>query len=216
MLALTVDRYGYLSVDAETWLDSFSEVSETWTEAFNAYCLMRASSSYNDRYVTSDMVSDWAYSLGQAFGIYGEGNPVTVATCNVDSFLENDVTYTFLHLEAWRRDGEGIEYPNTHTLIVVHGHGYMAETAGYAEVREFNGDDDGDAFSYASGFAAHSDNENCAEWIIESACILWPNGGGTSYRISDCITTVSAKDGEEVEAFLSCPLCGDRLEPYVH
>lgn len=207
MLELTIDRFGYLTIDTEEWLNDFSEVSETWTNVFRAYAGMRAQ-SYSDSYVSAELVRDWAESLGTVSGIYGEDGPVTVSTCNMDSFLENDVTYSFLHIEAIRADEEW-----QHTLIVVHGSGYMASSAEWCEVREFNGYDDGEAFGFASGYALHdSGREGCADWIIESACVLWPNGGSESYRVAEHIT----EDAETGQGILSCPLCGDTLTPYAN
>jgi hypothetical protein len=206
MLELSVNKYGYLEIGSEEWLDDFSEVSESWTNAFRAYCEMRGG------YVTSDMVSDWAHSLGNVSGIYGDHGPVFVATCNYDSFLSDDIAYSFLHLSAFRTGENGEEEEWQHTLIVVHGQGYHLTYPNWCDVREFNGDDDANAFSYASGFAAHSTREDCAEWIIENAVRLWPNGGrGNTHDIGDCI--LPNEDGEGHS--LVCPECGDILTPYV-
>lgn len=206
MLDLNVND-GYVEIDTDEWLNDFSEISETWTNAFVAYANMR-----NESWVTSDMVRDWAHSLGNVSGIYGEDGPVTVSTTNVDSFLSNDITYTFLRLSAIRTNENGEDEEWQHSLIVTHGAGYSLASPNWCEVREFNGYDDADAFSYASGYAAHSTRTDCAEWIIENACQLWPNGGGTgSVSISDCTLPNETGGGYS----LVCPLCGDILYPYV-
>lgn len=98
MLPLTVNDGGYLTVDTDAWLDDISEIDETWTNVFNAYCDMRKAADYSF-YVTDSVVRDWANSLGTATGIYGEDGPFYMATINYDTFLESEIAYTFLHLE---------------------------------------------------------------------------------------------------------------------
>lgn len=204
MPELTVNS-DYLEIGSEEWLDDFSEISETWTNAFQAYADMVGG------YVSSAMVKDWAGSLGDATGIYGEDGPVTVSTVNCDSWLSSDITFTFLHLSAIRTDDVGEDEEWQHTLIVTHGSGYMLSTANWCEVREFNGDDDGDAFGYDSGYAVHATKDCGADWILENAFRMWRNGGrGNNPDISDCI--LPTEDGDAYA--LVCPDCGDTLIPY--
>lgn len=213
MIALTVHS-DYLTVDTEEWLDSFSEVSEEWTNVFRAYCQMRADAGWDDGYVTSDMVKEWAESLGKVSGIYGEDSPVTESTCNVESFLENDITYTFLYITRNVLDAEtGESEEHSDPFIITHGAGYSLATAGWCDVRLFNGDDDTDAFSYARGYAAHDDDGCSREWIIEDTVTMWNNGGTATARIDECIR----EDADSESGYsLYCPNCNGRLTADVH
>lgn len=164
MLPLTVNDGGYLTVDTDEWLDDISEVSETWTNVFNAYCAMRAKTEWSF-YVTDTVVRDWANSLGAATGIYGEDGPFSMSTINYDTFLENDISYVFVNLErnvrVIREDGEE-EYETHHdALVIVNGYGYSYATPGNSEVRIFTGDDDADIVSHSSGYTVHSTREDC-------------------------------------------------------
>jgi hypothetical protein len=98
-----------------------------------------------------------------------------------DNFLETDVAATLAHTDQYG------------SLFIWQSCWAYGRT-GSVTVAAFVGDDDGDAVGWSSGYAGHADGSECdAEWIIESACQLWPNGGrspsgtGTLW-LSDLVT----------------------------
>jgi hypothetical protein len=254
MIPLEVNRYGYLEMSADAFLDDISTVSDEWTNVFNAYCAMRADADYADAYANERLVREWAESLGTVSGIYGEDGPVSVSTGNMETFLSDDVSFSFLHLErevitgyreadesetadylagyygaadGYRETEHGLEIAETEihhdTLIVVTGSGYYNDRAGYAQVREFIGDDDSDAFRYASGYVVHTepvaDNPCPMDWILDTPHVLWPNGGGVRDlpRVEAYILGTFDEDGDEDTSdgvSLYCPECGQTLAPY--
>jgi hypothetical protein len=221
MIDLTVERYGYLTMGADEFLDDISEVSEEWTNVFQAYAGMRAEASYADAYPNDRIVTDWAESLGKASGIYGEDGPVSITTSNMETFLESDIGMVFLRLERdvlVVRDDDVEEY-ETHsdTLIIVNGAGYSYLSPAWCEVRVFTGDDDSDVFRFASGGAAHTGEDCGADWILDEPHTLWPNGGGMTYRVEAYILGTFDEDGDEdtsEDVNLYCPECGGVLAPY--
>lgn len=215
MLPLTVET-DYLSVDTDAWLDDLSEVDDELTADLVAYL-----EALGDMYVQPENVLAWLTAVAQRCdltdqddierwladeytppsGIYGEDGPTSVATCNEDTFLTNEISFTFAHAGDL-------------TLIVETGREQFAHSPAYAVVRQFNGDDDSDAFRYASGWLSHTTPgyaEKCGtEWILEDTVRMWRNGGrGYMPRIDDCILP-----NEEGELHIVCPDCGDVLAAF--
>jgi hypothetical protein len=199
MLPLTVEKWGYLEIDTDEWLGDRAEFSPDLTDQFTDWA---EAQGLSDHYVREDDIYRWLESLGTVTGLYGDpARCVVGSTYNEDNFLSSDFGFCFAHVES-----DEI----SETLIIVHVTGYMLRYPGDVEVYRFTGDDDGDAFGYASGYAAHtSGRDDCAGWIIESACVLWPNGGGESFRVSDCIG-----EDDDGNGYLVCPLCWETLTPY--
>ena len=193
MLDLTIEYGDCLVVDTNAWLDDRSTVDDDLTASLVAHL-----TANDHQYADSEGVTEWLGTLGEVSGIYGEDGPVHVATCNEDSFLDNDVSFTFAHA-------------GDHTLIVETGRGHFLHGPEYVEVRTFEGYDDAEAFGYASGWAGHvtvEDHDRCGtEWILESGCCLWRNGGrGDTLPVSDCVLP-----DENDEPRLVCPDCGGTL-----
>lgn len=184
MLDLRIE-FDYLVVDTLDWLNDISEANDELTESLAEYL--------GDDYATVERVTEW---LTETFGerptgIYGDGDPVQVSTCNEDSFLSRDISFVFARTDAG-------------TFIIDTGVGYFLRTGSSATVRDFLGHDDAEAFSYSQGGAAHADpTSQCAvDWIIESGYYLYPNGGGMNPSPID----QHIRDGA-----LHCPECGGEL-----
>ena len=213
MVALTVDQYGYLSMTSEEWLDDVSTSNESLTADFVSWL----DANHEGDYVSDEIVKEWLETLGNVSGLYGDDNVSSVVSCNMDTFLSDDISYVFAHVENEETDFFG-------TFIIVNGYGYMSAKSSGVEIRDFIGDDDADAFSISSGYCAHDTMDwkddkrvNCeTEWILDNPVTLWPNGGGHSYRIENYILGTFDSDGWEdiTESKLYCPECGDTLSPY--
>ncbi len=185
MLELTVE-YDYLTVDTREWLDDVSadDMPEE-TEALEAWLTERDAT-----YAHSDLIVEWVReTYGSATGIYGDGDPMDIATCNHDSFLDRDVSFVY------------VETPD-HALMIVNGWSYYSGTPSEVEVRRLHEHDTEAAFSFDSGYAGHAHDSSCqAEWLIEHACKLVANGGMGHHDIADFT------DGGK----LYCPDCGGEL-----
>lgn len=198
MLQLELE-HDYLTVDTSEWLDDRSTLNDELTARLIAFLEGREES-----YATSDAVTAWLEILASeseydptVTGIYGEDGPVSVATCNMDTFLSSDISYVFAHA-------------GDHTLMIVTGSGYFLHSPAYVEVRDFTGDDDADAFDYARGWLSHDTygREKCGtEWILDDTVRMWRNGGaGDMPRIDECIMPAADETPRIV-----CPDCGDTL-----
>lgn len=175
-------EFDYLTMSTDDWLLSVGDPDDELSEELTAYG--------QGQDLTGEVVTQWlTEKFGKVTGIYGDGGPVTVTTVNEETFLDDDITFTFANTE----DGDA--------YIIVHGHGYFLDSR--AEVYRFTGTDDADAFSYVGGYAVHATDTDCEtkDWIIENTVSLVPNGGVESYHIADSI-----KDEK-----LLCPKCGGEL-----
>jgi len=189
MLELTIDHWDFLSVDTDEWIADR-------TDGLN----VEANKAMDHAIDNGLTVEEWLEKIG-ATGIYGEGSPTAVNTYNEDNFLSRDLGIILAHTEKY---GD--------LFIWAYGDAY-----GYGSwiAYTFNGDDDGDAYDYGSGYATCTmnvgyKNGGCdAEWIIESGCYIWNNGGrGGMYddgrvRISD---TLQHDDLEDINSAV-CPRC---------
>lgn len=188
MLELQTE-YDYITVDTDEWVgDRVSEVNEEATEAFEAF----ASDSYEDRFVSHRLLS-WLGALG-ATGLYGDNEPNQTCTVNEETYLSDDFILTFAHTEEYG------------TLYCVQD-GYMSDSP--VTIYSFNGDDDADAFGWATGGASCSDPECESEYNLESACQLYDQGrseggGQRSYNIADDVI-IRDEDGDYIP---TCPRCG--------
>lgn len=195
MVALSVNGFGYLEVSSDDWLTDIAEYSEEMTESLRAW----------PRWVTypgTADIADWAReTFGEVSGIYGENGPVSILTCNEETFLSDDIGFVFMHA-------------GDETLIVVNATSYMSRIAAHCEVYRFIGDDDADIASYSRGYAVHDSDSNCGtDWILDSPGTLWANGGGQSVPVSDCIKETEEYSGEWK---LYCPNCGIVLHPFTN
>lgn len=198
-------EFDYIVVDRDEWIDdrtdaeSSDEVQAAY-DHFNDEVLGDRLASDRPAVVTvgahsfetytyqSERVLQWLKTLN-ATGIYGDGGPVQVCSYNEENFLSDDIIMTFANTEQF--GPLFIWQAGVFTDSTVH-------------VLVFNGDDDADAFSWASGYANCSNGDACGmEWIIESAYALWPNGGGESYKIGELTKN---DDGEPL-----CPHDGGTL-----
>lgn len=178
MIPLTFE-HDYVVCDRDEWIDDRTDEHSEAQEAFDAFL------ESGDFYSESEAVEAWLESL-EAVGLYGEGKPSSVCTYNEDNFLSDDMIMTLAHTEAYGS-------------LFIWQHGIW--TRSRVNVLAFTGYDDADAYAWASGYASCPCK---AEWIIESACILWRNGGGESHKIHDLETD---DDGNAL-----CPKCKGRLE----
>lgn len=155
MIQLKVE-HDYIVGDTEEWLADISAPHDEAQAAFDEYC-----ERDDAEYYVGNNIRPWLESLG-ADGLYGD-SIVTAASVNEDNWLDRDVMVTLAHTA---------EYGD----LLIYQYGYYLDAPVY--VAAFNGGDDADAYSWAGGSAGHADGSECdSEWIIESACKLWPNGG---------------------------------------
>jgi hypothetical protein len=199
MIDLELDAFGeYLSADTDAWLDDVSDVDDELTTSLVDYL-----ESTDARYADTESVTGWLRTLGDVSGIYGDNGPVSVATCNEDTYLADDVSFVFAHA------GEG-------TYIVETGRGYFAHTPAYAVVRSFTGYDDAEAFSYSQGHLGHVETTDCpADLILEAGHRVWRNGGGgDDIRFDDMIRRTDPDDA--TTAHIVCPDCGGRMAAAIY
>lgn len=182
-------EHDYVVCDTEEWVEDRTDGEHA--EATEAWEMWREANP--DGYESEALIT-WLKTL-DATGIYGESGPMQVCTVNEENFLSGDFILTFANTEAYG------------TLFITQPGYFMS---GNPTIYTFNGDDDSDAFGWASGWA-RCDCEigwhegGCdAEWIIESACKLWQNGGGQTERICD-VLQVSEVTGN---TYAVCPRCG--------
>ena len=183
MLELTINRFGYLEVDSQEWI-------EDRTDGVN----VEADRAMDHAIANGLDPEDWLNKLG-ATGLYHEGPVSTVYTGNEDNFLSGELGLILAHTDKW---GD--------LLLVADAdaYGYGSWTA-----YTFNGDDDADAYGYGSGWAVCDCNVGykaggCdSDWIIESGCVLWQNGGEQTERIGDLIETSE----ETGNGYVVCPRC---------
>lgn len=184
MLELTMNKWGYLEVDSGEWIED--RTAGYHEDAQRAM----------DHAIANGLdVIDWLNKIG-ATGLYGEGECFIANTVNEDNFLSRDLGIILAHTEKW-----------DDLLIVANAdhYGYGTWTA-----YTFNGDDDADAYDYGSGGASCDcdvgwKKGGCdSEWIIESGCVLWQNGGGQTEDISDLIH----HDDDNDITYAVCPRCG--------
>lgn len=186
MLEMTI-KYDYVVVDTDAWIaDRTAGVNQEATDAYDAWREEHPLPYRTESYLT------WLTGMG-ATGLYGENAPTTVCTVNEENFLSGDIVLTLAHTERYG------------SLLCVQ-EGYW--TRGPVTFYSFIGDDDADAFAYSNGYAVCScggpyRSGACdAEWIIESACTIWQNGGGQTESIADVIYR-----DDNGEAFAICPRC---------
>lgn len=165
-------RGDYVSVDVGAWIDDRTDTHDEAQEAFDTYAEARG-----DQYV-GESIAPWLASLGGVetvddygdtnvtaapSGLYGEDGPWHVFSGNGDNYLSDEVSVTLAHTDQYG------------SLLLVQ-QGYYSGAS--VDVYAFIGDDDADAVGWSSGYAGHADGSDCdSEWIVESACKLWPNGG---------------------------------------
>ena len=169
MIKLTAEC-DYVVGDTDAWLADMSSPNEEAQESFDAF--LEATQEYYD----GNAIMPWLESLdGDVTGLYGDGKPFTGVSCNEDNWLSDDVMVTLAHTEQF---GD--------LLIWQYGI-YLGATV---HVCSFDSMEDADAYSWSGGSAGHADGSECdSEWIIASACILWPNGGrGETHRMWDLPT----------------------------
>ena len=135
-----------------------------------------------------EVTTGWSSDLTPQ-GLYHDGPPFRAASINEDNYLDQDIMVMLAHTA---------EYGS----LLIWQYGYF--TMGTVYVRPFTGDDDADAYSWSGGSAGHIDGSECdQDYILESACRLWPNGGGSkSYKLWEL---EQGKDSEGEDTLL-CPV----------
>jgi hypothetical protein len=176
----------YLLASADEWLADVAEFAPDITAAF---CDVDDEA---DGYATTEVVLARMEALGYSgfTGIYGEeSNVVSVSMCNEDHYLDDDLSFVFLHCE---RD----EWP--HAFIIINGRGYWQSKISDCEVYEFTGDDDAEAFGYAS---ASVGCDTCdSDLLVEHNTIFRNGGGGERWDIASIVRV----DESEL-AYVPCP-----------
>lgn len=186
MIELTVE-HGSVVGDTQEWLADISEPHDVAQNDFDAYA-----EAHSEVYYVGQNILPWLDTLcddGHATGLYGEDEPTQACTVNEENWLSSDVQVTFARTDRYGP-------------LLIWQHGYY--TGNPVHVCAFNGDDDSDAFSWAGGCAGHEDCDS--EWILEKACAIWRNGGGTYISLWDL--------DQDDDGNMLCPDHGVPLEFY--
>jgi len=176
-------EHDYVIGDTDDWLDDITDENDAAQEAFDKFCEREGAEYFvgndipkwlatlhddRDYQLDNDLEPGeygpvrWAYNR-KPTGLYHDGAPFCAVSYNEDNWLSRDIMVTLAHTA---------EYGD---LLIVQDGTYLGSAV---QVFAFIGDDDSDAFDWASGGATHSDGTECdCEWIIESACMLYQNGG---------------------------------------
>lgn len=189
MINLTAE-HDYVTADTDDWLADITD--QNGQAAQDAYDTWREANP--EPYYESDAVLAWLATLHDdrnadtaPTGLYHDGKPGFTASVNEVNWLDRDIMTCLAHTE---------EYGD----LLVWQFGYM--TSAQVHIAPFIGDDDSEAWGWCGGSASHADGSECdADWIIESACVLWANGGEETHRIYDL--EESEDDGSEHA--LMCP-----------
>jgi hypothetical protein len=176
----------YLLADAGQWLAEIAAYAASMTVAFN-------DADNADEYATTEAVLARMAALGYTkfAGVYGENDATSVSMCNEDHYLDDDLSFVFLRCE---KDG----WPRT--FIIINGRGYWQSKISECDVYEFTGDDDAEAFGYASAYVGC---DTCdSDLLVEHNTIFRNGGGDDRWEISE----ISELDGED-EWQVPCPDC---------
>lgn len=205
-------EYDYVVGDTDEWLSDFTSENEAAQDAFDKFCERDGAEYYvgndipkwlatlhDDRDYQVDDLDDGEYGPvrwarnSKPTGLYHDGAPFCAVSYNEDNWLSRDIMVTLAHTAEF---GD---------LLIVQNGTYLGSAV---DVLSFNGDDDSDAFTWASGGASHADGSECdCDWLIESACMLYQNGGG---QVADFTGRIAELDKDE-DGHALCPVHGRAL-----
>ncbi len=188
-------RYGYVDFTHNIyhWLAERLEYDQEMNDLFDGFVII--SDSENEPWSPEANHTDWRlmsaggertwhwlashfpkylesldFDLG---GIYGEGEPIRVNTCNGEDLLSQVILYTYFTLEGWAEDG-----PANGVYIILQIHGGCDVRGGYTRPRLFKMSDmhgEEAIFFNANGHISTEDGEH--SWQTDDGYHWYPENG---------------------------------------
>lgn len=201
MVTLRFEVGGYLVADTQEWLDDRSSELPEAQSAFDAYCQDHAHDDPRDyfpgthayRMTTGLLLLGWLRTL-EASGLYGGGEPFQIATCNMESYLDDDVNLVLAHTDQYGSllcvqltDSYGnIDYP--------------------IKIRSFDSIEDADVLP-EGGYANCTYCGSRAELLLEGVSVIWSNGGRYGSRYVSQLEVDEDDYSDDYYGQPYCPIC---------